>query len=91
MQIQEFVQIEELSHITFIVHDLDRIANFLTAIFDAQEVYCSVDQIFLIAREKFFLIHNIWIAIMEGESLFEKTYNHIAFKLSEPDFEQYVN
>ncbi len=35
--------IKGLSHITFIVRDLDRMAAFLTSIFDAREVYSSND------------------------------------------------
>lgn len=28
---------------------------------------------------------------MEGEPLAEKTYNHVAFKIAEQDFEQYID
>ena len=41
--------IKGLSHITFVVSDLDRMTNFLTAIFDAEEVYSSGNQTFSIA------------------------------------------
>jgi len=33
--------IEGLSHLTFIVSDLDRAAKFLQEIFDAEEIYSS--------------------------------------------------
>jgi fosfomycin resistance protein FosX len=79
--------IEGLSHITLIVRDLDRMAGLLKSVFDAEEIYASGDQTFSLSREKFFLIGNIWIAVMEGEPSPEKTYNHIAFKISEHDFE----
>ncbi len=82
--------IEGLSHITFIVHDLDRMTHFLKMIFEAEEMYCSGDKSFSIAREKFFEINNVWIAVMEGEPLSEKTYNHIAFKIAEPKFKTYM-
>jgi len=82
--------IEGLSHITFIVRDLERMTAFLTKIFDAEEVYASGDRTFSIAREKFFLINHLWIAIMEGESLSDKTYNHVAFKIHEEDFARYL-
>ena len=82
--------IEELSHITFIVRDLEKMSRFLTAIFDAQEVYSSSDETFSIAHEKFFLVNGIWIAIMEGDPLIDKTYNHVAFKISEVDFDKYA-
>lgn len=82
--------IEGLSHITFIVRDLDRMTYFLKMIFEAKEVYCSGDKSFSIAREKFFQINHLWIAVMEGEPLSEQTYNHIAFKIAESDFKTYV-
>jgi catechol 2,3-dioxygenase-like lactoylglutathione lyase family enzyme len=82
--------IEELSHITFIVRDLEKMSRFLTTIFDAQEVYSSSDETFSIVHEKFFLVNGIWIAIMEGDPLIDKTYNHVAFKISEVDFDKYA-
>jgi catechol 2,3-dioxygenase-like lactoylglutathione lyase family enzyme len=83
--------IEGLSHITFVVRDLDAMTRFLAMIFDAQEVYSSGDKIFSIAREKFFLINGVWIAIMEGDPHSERTYSHIAFKISKGDFDKYTN
>nr|RNJ69424.1 MAG: FosX/FosE/FosI family fosfomycin resistance thiol transferase [Leptolyngbya sp. IPPAS B-1204] len=83
--------IEGLSHITFIVRDLEQMTTFLTHIFDAKEVYASGDRTFSIAREKFFLINQLWVAIMEGEPLPIKTYNHVAFKIGENDFDDYAN
>lgn len=82
--------IEGLSHITFIVSDLDRMSNFLISIFDAKELYPSGEKNFSISKEKFFLMNGLWFAIMEGDPLFEKTYNHVAFKVAEADFENYV-
>ncbi|BAY34428.1 phosphonate metabolism protein PhnM [Nostoc carneum NIES-2107] len=82
--------IQGISHITFIVRDLDKMSKFLTSIFDAQEVYASGETTFSIAKEKFFLINGLWIAIMEGESLAEKTYNHVAFKIAAEDYELYA-
>ena len=82
--------IEGLSHITLIVRDLDKMTNFLTSIFDAKEIYSSGDRMFSISREKFFLINDIWIAVMEGNALPEKTYNHVAFKIAEMDFDKYA-
>jgi len=82
--------IEGLSHITFIVRDLERMAHFLATIFDAKEMYSSDDETFSISREKFFLINGIWVAIMEGDPLTEKTYNHVAFKVAQEDFDTYI-
>lgn len=82
--------IEGLSHVTFIVRDLDRMSLFLSKIFDAKETYASGDATFSLSREKFFIIGGVWVAIMEGAALPEKTYNHIAFKISDDDFDDYA-
>ena len=81
--------IEGLSHMTFIVRDLERMAAILTGVFDAREVYSSGEETFSTAREKFFQIGTLWIAIMEGEPLPSRTYNHVAFKIQESEFEAY--
>ena len=79
-----------LSHITFIVRNLKRMARFLTTIFDAKEMYSSGDKTFSISQEKFFLINDMWVAIMEGDQLSEKTYNHVAFKVPQDDLAKYI-
>lgn len=81
--------IEGISHVTFIVRDLELATNFFKQIFEAKEVYSSGDNTFSLSKEKFFLIGEQWIAIMEGESLPTRTYNHVAFKIAEADFETY--
>ncbi|WP_421916229.1 FosX/FosE/FosI family fosfomycin resistance hydrolase [Mesorhizobium sp.] len=83
--------IEGLSHMTFIVRDLDRMTEILEGVFDAREVYASDAEQFSLSREKFFLIGDIWIAIMEGEALPQRSYNHIAFKIDEADFDDYLD
>lgn len=83
--------VEGLSHITFIVHDLGRMASFLKNIFDAKEIYASGEKTFSQSREMFFLVGDVWVAIMEGDPLKNATYNHVAFKISEADFEDYEN
>lgn len=79
-----------LSHITLIVSDMERTAALLKLVFDAQEVYESGDKTFSLAREKFFLIGGLWICLMEGEPLPDRTYNHIAFQVEERDLEVYT-
>ena len=81
--------IEGLSHITFIVSDLDRAAEFLKTIFDVREIYSSGEKIFSKSPEKFFLIGGTWIALMQGTALSERSYNHVAFKIGEAEFEKY--
>lgn len=82
--------IEWISHITFIVKDLEKSTYFFKNIFGAKEIYNSWENTFSLSKEKFFLINWIWIAIMEWKSLKEKTYNHIAFKVSKNEFNKYV-
>ncbi len=82
--------IEGLSHITFIVRNLDRMEEILVSVLGARKVYESGDNTFSVSRERFFLAGEepspIWLAIMEGESLPTRTYNHVAFKISEVDY-----
>jgi fosfomycin resistance protein FosX len=80
--------IQGLSHLTFIVRDLDKMARIITDVLDGKEVYSSGDNTFSTSREKFFLTGGIWIAIMEGESLPTRTYNHIAFKVTDEQLEK---
>jgi fosfomycin resistance protein FosX len=75
--------IQGLSHLTFIVRDLDKMAQIITEVLGGEEVYSSGDNTFSSSREKFFVAGGIWIAIMEGESLLSRTYNHVAFKVSD--------
>jgi catechol 2,3-dioxygenase-like lactoylglutathione lyase family enzyme len=82
--------IDGISHITFIVNDLARTSHMLEYIFDAEEVYSSGDITHSYSKEKYFSIDGIWIAIMQGESLPEKSYNHVAFKISEKDYDIYL-
>ena len=80
-----------LSHVTFIVHDLDRMENVLRVVLGARKVYDSGDETFSLSRERFFLAGSagseVWIAIMEGEALSERTYNHVAFAIRDEDYD----
>lgn len=79
-----------LSHITMIVHDLDKTATMLTKILNAKEVYSSCDRTFSLSKEKFFLIDDVWVCIMEGNAFSERTYNHIAFKIAKSEYDRYI-
>ena len=46
--------IKGLSHITFIVKDLDRMEKLLTTVLDARKIYDSGENTFSISRERFF-------------------------------------
>lgn len=80
--------VEGLSHVTFVVRNLERMTRILCEVFDAREVYASGDVTFSIAREKFFLAGGVWIAVMEGAPLPARTYNHVAFKIRDEDFNE---
>ncbi|EAF5052675.1 FosX/FosE/FosI family fosfomycin resistance thiol transferase [Listeria monocytogenes] len=82
--------ISGLSHITLIVKDLNKTTTFLREIFSAEEIYSSGDQTFSLSKEKFFLIAGLWICIMEGDSLQEQTYNHIAFRIQSEEVDEYI-
>lgn len=82
--------VEGLSHITLVVSDLERMTTFLETIFDANVVYSSDDETFSVAPERFLLIGGIWVAVMAGDALPSRTYNHIAFKIPDCEFEAYA-
>jgi len=75
---------------TFVVRDLDQMEEILVAVLGARKVYDSGERTFSLSRERFFLAGNeadpLWIAIMEGDPLPVRTYNHIAFKIDEADY-----
>ena len=79
--------VEGISHMTFIVQDLDRMEAILCQILGAEKVYDSGDTSFSLSRERFFLVAGQWIAIMEGEALPARSYNHVAFKIAETDYD----
>ncbi len=80
---------------TFIVRNLDRMEEILTRVFEACKIYDSGENTFSVSKERFFLVGppetQIWVATMEGPSLSERSYNHIAFKIGDSDFDQYLS
>ncbi|MDE2428817.1 MAG: FosX/FosE/FosI family fosfomycin resistance hydrolase [Burkholderiales bacterium] len=81
---------EHISHITFLVRDLDRMARFICEGLGGREVYDSKLKNFSLSREKFFLVGGVWIAAMEGDPPAERSYQHVAFKVSEADLPDYA-
>ena len=79
-----------LSHITFICTDLDRMQRVLEDVLQARCVYASGADQFSLSEERFFMVGDVWVAIMKGETLHERTYNHVAFKVDETAFEARV-
>lgn len=82
--------IEALSHITYIARDVERTGQLLRNVFGAEEVYDSARQNFSISYEKYFLVGGVWVAVMEGEPLPERSYSHVAFKVPETEFDDCV-
>lgn len=83
--------IEGLSHLTFIVRDLDRMEVLLTTVLEARKVYDSGDNTFSLSRERFFDVAGLWIATMEGEPLPGESYNHVAFKIPDSEYDLYLD
>lgn len=79
--------VEGLSHLTFVVSDLDRMEEVLTTVLDARRIYDSGDDTFSLARERFFDVAGLWVAIMEGDPLPSRTYNHVAFRIAEEEYD----
>ncbi len=79
--------VQGLSHITFLVRDLDKMEEMLTTVLDAKKVYDSGDNTFSLSKERFFDIGGVWVATMEGEPLPNRTYNHVAFKIASDDYD----
>ncbi|MES0883801.1 FosX/FosE/FosI family fosfomycin resistance hydrolase [Roseibium sp. SCP14] len=76
-----------LSHITFIVSDLEAMTRILIDVLKGRQVYESGEDTFSLSPEKFFLVGDVWVAIMQGDALAERSYNHVAFKIEESEFE----
>jgi catechol 2,3-dioxygenase-like lactoylglutathione lyase family enzyme len=78
---------------TFIVRDLNRMEAILTSVLGARRIYDSGGATFSVSRERFYLVgeDDIWLAIMEGVPLPSRTYNHVAFKIDDADFDQHLD
>ena len=79
--------IKGLSHMTFIVKDLDKMERLLTYVLDAKKIYDSGEKTFSLSKERFFDIGGVWVATMEGDPLPSKTYNHVAFKMADDEYD----
>ncbi|WP_022890367.1 FosX/FosE/FosI family fosfomycin resistance hydrolase [Agromyces italicus] len=78
-----------LSHVTFIVRDLDRMERMLTTVLGAVRVYDSGSDTFSLSEERFFLIGEgdaaTWVATMRGDGGLPRSYNHVAFQVERAD------
>jgi fosfomycin resistance protein FosX len=77
-----------LSHITFITHDLEKMSRIIVGVLGGREVYASGTKQHSISPEKFFDVSGLWVAIMQGDPLPTRTYNHVAFKVSVDQLEK---
>lgn len=87
-------RVSGLSHMTFIAADLDAMEEILVTVLGARKVYDSgqkAEAQFSLSEERFYLVgaEDLWVAVMQGESLPARTYNHIAFKIDDADFDLY--
>lgn len=83
-------KVSGLSHMTFIVSNLDATEDILTKVLGAKRIYDSGEATFSLSRERFFDVAGLWIATMEGEALPSRSYNHVAFKIDDADYEVYL-
>lgn len=77
--------ISGISHLTFVVRDLDRTARLLVEGLGACEVYDSGDRPHSLSREKFFVLGGVWLVTMEGAPPSERSYRHVAFQVDAVD------
>jgi len=82
--------IEGISHVTFIVRDLDKTEKLLSTVLAARKIYDSGSGTFSLSRERFFMIAGMWVVIMEGDGLPTRTYNHMAFKIPDDEYDEYL-
>ena len=63
-------------------------ARIIVEVLGGREVYASGEKQYSLSPEKFFDVGGLWIAIMQGDPLPTRTYNHVAFKVSEDQLEK---
>ena len=82
--------ISSISHITFVVKNLDKTTELYKDLFNASEVYYSGEKKHSLYKERFFIIGDQWIALMEDSNIINRIYHHIAFKIPETDVDYYL-
>ncbi|MCD9033283.1 FosX/FosE/FosI family fosfomycin resistance hydrolase [Luteimonas sp. Y-2-2-4F] len=78
-----------VSHLTFVVRDLARMARFLCDGLGAREVYDSAGVEHSLSPEKFFVLGGVWIAAMQGEPPAARSYQHVAFAVDAAELPAY--
>jgi catechol 2,3-dioxygenase-like lactoylglutathione lyase family enzyme len=82
--------ISSISHITFVVKNLDETTRLFKELFGAREVYYSGERKHSLYKERFFIVGSQWIAVMEDSNIVNRTYHHTAFKITESDVDYYL-
>lgn len=83
--------IEGISHVTFIVKDLERTTMLFKALFQVEAVYDSGSKLHSLFKERFFIIGGQWIVLMENDDILRRTYHHVAFKIDEKEMDDYLH
>lgn len=83
------MSIAGISHLTFLVRDLERTARLLVDGLGAREVYDSGERTHSLSPEKFFVLGGVWLVAMEGEPPAERSYRHVAFQVDAEDLPGY--
>lgn len=76
-----------LSHITFITSNLDRMQRIMEDVLLARLIYNSGANQFSVSEERFYMVGDIWVATMLGDPLPARSYNHVAFQITEDAFD----
>ncbi|NRT35141.1 catechol 2,3-dioxygenase-like lactoylglutathione lyase family enzyme [Clostridium beijerinckii] len=82
--------IEGLSHITFTVRNVEKTAELFNKIFNAEEVYYNGERKHSLFKERFFMIGGQFISVIQDRNTINRTYHHVAFKISNSDVESYL-
>lgn len=83
------MSVRGISHVTFVVADLEPTARLLCEGLGAREVYDSAGREHSLSREKFFVLGDAWLVAMEGAPLAERSYRHVAFAVDGADLPRY--
>ena len=83
------MSIAGISHLTFLVRDLERTARLLVDGLGAREVYDSGERTHSLSPEKFFVLGRVWLVAMEGEPPAERSCRHVAFQVDAEDLPGY--
>ncbi|UNK59137.1 FosX/FosE/FosI family fosfomycin resistance hydrolase [Pseudoxanthomonas daejeonensis] len=78
-----------ISHVTFVVADLERTARLFGEGLGAREVYDSAGREHSISREKFFVLGDLWLVAMQGAPLADRSYRHVAFAVDAAELPGY--